>query len=201
MLSRLASSGLVLVGVAELAWMNVSLYPEVWNSSAKADPQTVVASTQSETSVAQAGLVASRRPVPRAEEQTQHVEDATDHPSAGFANAQLEASFLFAKIGSAKPSVRERRKIRHLARKLTELDPRAVEVRGHSDSQGSRADNLLLSRSRAAAVTQLLVAGGVDPQRIFTTGVGSSEPVRPFAHGRARRLNRRVEIRILKRLP
>ena len=53
-----------------------------------------------------------------------------------------------------------------------------------------------LSRARAEAVKQVLVAKGIDPPRITVEGHGSDEPVVDNTNARARLANRRVEIRL-----
>lgn len=52
-----------------------------------------------------------------------------------------------------------------------------VVVRGHTDSGGSEADNLLVSQARAQAVVDALVARGVPAARLTAVGLGASEPV------------------------
>jgi outer membrane protein OmpA-like peptidoglycan-associated protein len=69
-----------------------------------------------------------------------------------------------------------------------------LQVEGFTDSQGSDAANLTLSRARADAVRQALIGAGLDSRRILTVGRGKADPVadNTSADGRAR--NRRVEI-------
>ncbi|MEH3107985.1 MAG: OmpA family protein [Sphingomonas fennica] len=72
-----------------------------------------------------------------------------------------------------------------------------IDVYGHTDSTGSDAINLPLSRNRAQAVADYLGVQGVQRARIGTQGFGSSQPVatNDTADGRAQ--NRRVEIKIV----
>lgn len=79
----------------------------------------------------------------------------------------------------------------------------AIVLRGHSDSVGSDAANLVSSRRRAEAVASALVEAGVDVDRITVIPLGEMRPVAPNAKldgspneaGRAR--NRRVEVEVL----
>jgi outer membrane protein OmpA-like peptidoglycan-associated protein len=66
-----------------------------------------------------------------------------------------------------------------------------AQVEGHTD--GSEAD-LRLSLARAEAVERYLVAGGIDPRRIATSGRGAADPVDSDATPLGRQRNRRVEI-------
>ena len=69
-----------------------------------------------------------------------------------------------------------------------------LRVEGFTDSQGSDAANLSLSRQRAEAVRQALVGAGLDGRRIVTAGRGKAEPVADNASADGRARNRRVEI-------
>ena len=70
-----------------------------------------------------------------------------------------------------------------------------LNVEGHTDSIGSDADNLDLSRRRSAAVKQALTTRyKIDLNRLQTSGYGESRPKdrNDTMEGRAR--NRRVEL-------
>lgn len=72
-----------------------------------------------------------------------------------------------------------------------------IRVEGHTDSKGSDALNMDLSRRRANAVRDILVQRGVVATRIEAIGYGKTMPVatNDTTAGRAR--NRRVEIKIV----
>lgn len=109
-------------------------------------------------------------------------------------------------INRARLSARAGKRIADVAREIRELEPSQVAIVGHTDSRGSNAYNLRLSRRRAVSVRRALegVLGGGAP-RLRPNGKGESQPVAANAkadgsdnpRGRAR--NRRVEIRIPKR--
>lgn len=69
-----------------------------------------------------------------------------------------------------------------------------VRLRGHTDSLGEAEANRRLSKARAEAVREGLIARGVAAERIQAEGLGEAEPIadNDTAAGRAR--NRRVEI-------
>ncbi len=69
-----------------------------------------------------------------------------------------------------------------------------VSVIGHTDSTGSDAINNPLSLDRAQSVRDYLVARGVSPTQIETTGRGDKEPIADNASDSGRARNRRVEI-------
>jgi type VI secretion system protein ImpK len=77
-----------------------------------------------------------------------------------------------------------------------------VLVVGHSDSQPIRSfqyqNNVELSAARAVAVVQRLQGKLLEPERVQSTGVGSSQPrYMPPDTAENRALNRRVEIQHL----
>ena len=69
-----------------------------------------------------------------------------------------------------------------------------VTIVGHTDNTGTDAINNPLSLNRANAARDYLVAHGVAPSRITTTGMGSAQPVASNATAAGRAENRRVEI-------
>lgn len=79
---------------------------------------------------------------------------------------------------------------------LTTHEDLSIVIEGHTDSQGSDADNLALSNRRADAVREYLVAGGVDGGRLKSTGKGETTPVADNATAAGRFENRRVVLRV-----
>ncbi|HWS35701.1 MAG TPA: OmpA family protein [Actinoplanes sp.] len=78
---------------------------------------------------------------------------------------------------------------------LLEADPKlGLRVGGHTDSRGSTAANLALSRDRAAAVKSALVEYGVPADRLTAKGYGESRPAVPNDTAGHRAENRRVEL-------
>ena len=78
---------------------------------------------------------------------------------------------------------------------LTECGGGAVEIGGHTDSQGSARLNEGLSRSRAFAVLDALVKAGADPAMLTAEGYGEANPVADNATEEGRAQNRRIEFR------
>ncbi|BDY11728.1 OmpA family protein [Hydrogenimonas cancrithermarum] len=72
-----------------------------------------------------------------------------------------------------------------------------VILEGHTDSVGSAAYNLQLSKRRAEAVKEALVAHGIDASRITVKAFGESKPVASNDTPQGRAQNRRVEALIL----
>lgn len=74
-----------------------------------------------------------------------------------------------------------------------------VEVQGHTDDVGAKEMNMELSQNRAEAVKQYLMEQGVSAERLEAKGYGPTRPRVPNISPANRRLNRRVEFKILER--
>ncbi len=72
----------------------------------------------------------------------------------------------------------------------------AVEVGGHTDSQGSEGSNLSLSQGRADAVVEYLVGQDVDASLLTGVGYGEAEPVADNGTPEGRQQNRRIEFTV-----
>lgn len=84
-----------------------------------------------------------------------------------------------------------------VASTLSEYNQTMVDVYGHTDSTGSDAINLPLSRNRAQSVADYLTTRGVQSARLATRGFGSSQPIASNDTPDGRAQNRRVEIKIV----
>ena len=67
-----------------------------------------------------------------------------------------------------------------------------ITIIGHSDSTGSKIKNLQISRARAEAFQDLLIARNLAKEKFTIIGVGSSQPVREVAKESDRIFNRAV---------
>jgi outer membrane protein OmpA-like peptidoglycan-associated protein len=74
-----------------------------------------------------------------------------------------------------------------------------VEVQGHTDSVGSPVHNRRLSQRRAEAVVEALVARGVLNAKVTAKGYGPDVPIGENATEEGRKVNRRVQFKIIER--
>lgn len=74
-----------------------------------------------------------------------------------------------------------------------------IQLEGHTDFRGGRSKNLKLSEERVKQVKNYLIHGGIMPDRILTKAYGGSNPLSWKNTEEASRLNRRVEVRIIRR--
>jgi len=70
----------------------------------------------------------------------------------------------------------------------------SISVNGYTDSNGSAAGNKALSKKRAEAVKQQLVALGINPARLKARGYGEARPIASNRTEKGRAKNRRIEL-------
>jgi OmpA-OmpF porin, OOP family len=81
---------------------------------------------------------------------------------------------------------------------LKETPTAEIELHGHTDNQGDFDLNLQLSKQRAEAVKEFLVALGIQPNRIVCKGFGGTRPIANNKREESRDQNRRVELVVRK---
>lgn len=72
----------------------------------------------------------------------------------------------------------------------------AIDVAGHTDSDGEAAANLALSVARAEAVVAALINLGVGPERLYAIGYGESQPIADNATAAGKAQNRRIVVSV-----
>ena len=84
--------------------------------------------------------------------------------------------------------------------RLLENNPAmTLEISGHTDNTGSLRVNQRLSRDRARAVVDYLVAGGIPESQLVSQGYADTQPVAPNDTAAGRQQNRRVEFKVLSK--
>jgi OmpA-OmpF porin, OOP family len=72
-----------------------------------------------------------------------------------------------------------------------------IEIQGHTDNTGSRAQNIALSQKRAEAVRDYLLKKGIFPERLVAKGYGPDQPTADNSTKRGQAENRRVEFKLI----
>lgn len=86
--------------------------------------------------------------------------------------------------------------LNQLSTNLNSYPSTTITIIGHTDSTGSDAINLPLSRNRAMSTRDYLISRGVAPNRFAIDGRSSYEPIADNSTAAGRQRNRRVEIYI-----
>lgn len=107
----------------------------------------------------------------------------------------MSGALLFG-TGKAKLQPGSDAKLSKVADALKEQGDRKLLVKGYTDSTGSDAVNMELSKQRADAVADYLISHGVPQGKLTTEGQGSSNPIAPNDTPEGRAQNRRVEITV-----
>lgn len=85
-----------------------------------------------------------------------------------------------------------------IVRAMKENPTMEIMLEGHTDNQGDWNANLLLSKERVEEVQKYLTIKGINMKRIQVQGYGSTRPIASNNSEEKRRLNRRVEVTIIK---
>ena len=89
-------------------------------------------------------------------------------------------------------------KLADLVDKVKAVDLEVIIAVGHTDGQGGNSPaNQKISVARAEAVKKFLVAKGIEANRVYTEGKGSSQPVADNKTSEGRAKNRRVEVEVV----
>lgn len=81
---------------------------------------------------------------------------------------------------------------------MTKNPTMEIELAGHTDNVGDAKLNVALSQKRVDAVKSYLTNKGIAPSRIQTQAYGGSKPIADNSREETKRLNRRVEVKILR---
>jgi len=103
------------------------------------------------------------------------------------------------KVNSAVLSPEAKRQLDDFAAKAVDAKGFMIEISGHTDSTGSEAKNMRLSRERAESVVEYLTIKHKIPARRFITpmGYGKTDAIADNSTVAGRAQNRRVEVKML----
>lgn len=174
--------------------------------------QAQAATAQAQAATAQAQTTVARQQTANAEQRASGAESQASAAMATAADAKQQLADLQAKqtdrgmlvtLGDVlfetnraevKPGAQA--SLRKLADFLQKNPSRQILIEGHTDSMGSASANNILSRRRADAVDNALIAMGMASQRASAVGYGEDFPVADNITDTNRALNRRVEVYI-----
>jgi len=99
-------------------------------------------------------------------------------------------SFVFDKAELTEES---KKKVQDIIKTIKSQNFVEVEIKAFTDSLGLKPYNLKLSKRRAEAVRELLVANGIDANKIKATGMGEKNPIADNLTPEGQAINRRGE--------
>ena len=111
----------------------------------------------------------------------------------------IKTAFQNLEFYSAKSVIKETSysSLTNLAKILKENPSYKLKIDGHTDSDGSEATNLVLSRKRANAVKTYLKKLGINDNVFIIEAFGETQPVASNNTAEGRQKNRRVEMKII----
>jgi len=117
----------------------------------------------------------------------------TPEECAAEVNAAIARKKITFTPASAELAIGARPVLDGLAAILVECPPMELEIRGHTDAQGSEGSNQALSQARAEAVLLALQGRRVDISGMTAVGLGEANPIADNATEAGRDANRRIE--------
>lgn len=179
-------------GVAKLEQaVNVDILPAsvitfdfLFNRAASVSDYLVITATQS----AEAGLNAAAM---------EEDGDFSLEACAGRFDTMSQANSVYFARGSAQLADRSAPVLDTILAIVKRCPDLTVEVAGHTDSDGTEADNQALSEARARRVRSYLVNAGADAERITAVGFGETMPEVENDSEENKQRNRRIEFKVI----
>ena len=130
--------------------------------------------------------------------QWDHTREESDTISEETSNSIEEVAIEEFGSNQTQISVDQKRVLDALVKRLQKYPKSTLTLTGYTDSLGTTAFNLELSRRRALAVKAYLVSMGIQETRITSTGGGELESIEDILTSKRMGKNRRVIIRVFK---
>ncbi|GHM99949.1 hypothetical protein WSM22_14390 [Cytophagales bacterium WSM2-2] len=105
---------------------------------------------------------------------------------------------LIFNVGTAKIESESYDELDKVLTMLKDNPNMVIQLEGHTDVGGNPTANMKLSQDRVDAVKSYLVGKGTSKSRIKTKAFGGTQPLTKDNTEEARKLNRRVELRVLQ---
>jgi OOP family OmpA-OmpF porin len=88
--------------------------------------------------------------------------------------------------------------LNNLVKMLNDNKSMEIELSGHTDNQGDPKLNLKLSEDRVKLIENYLISKGISSKRVTGKGYGGTQPIAPNDKEETRKLNRRVDFKVVK---
>jgi OmpA-OmpF porin, OOP family len=123
---------------------------------------------------------------------------STGDPSRFEAGKVLRLDNLIFEVAKSKIDPDSYPELDLVVNMMTENKSMVIQLEGHTDYLGDPTKNMKLSEQRVESVKNYLVSNGVHKNRIKLKAFGGTMPLSRDNTPEGHRLNRRVELRILK---
>lgn len=139
-----------------------------------------------------------------ADDQNQILRDIELHHTTGDPNRRhevgkvLRLDHLIFEVAKSRIDPDSYAELDMLVTMMNENKDMVIQLEGHTDYLGDPAKNMKLSEQRVASVKNYLVSKGIHKNRIKLQAFGGTQPLSHDNTPEGHRLNRRVELRILK---
>src|SRR5690606_27078418 len=128
----------------------------------------------------------------------QHIElQAGNNKTHEVGHVMMLNNLIF-QVGKSKLSSESYPELNLLVRLMQENKIMVIQPERHTDYQGDPPQNMKLSQQRVDDVKQYLVSKGITRKRVRTEAFGGTQPLSRDDTPEAHRMNRRVELRIIK---
>jgi OmpA-OmpF porin, OOP family len=154
-----------------------------------AEVETVAKDARSDAAKANEGVVAANKRI-----------DATNERISGLDNFDVKAEkTVYFAVNSYALTAEDKQALDDISKQALNAKGYMIEVAGFADSTGDADKNLALSQRRADTVVKYLAINGNIPMRRIVTpiGYGATRSVADDTTAEGRKMNRRVEVRML----
>ncbi len=114
------------------------------------------------------------------------------------AGEKITLNNIFFRTSSFELEEQSKNELNRLVAFLKENNTVRIEISGHTDNQGTPANNQTLSQNRAKAVNDFLVKEGIAANRLIWKGYGQTQPVAKNDTEEGRAKNRRTEVKVIE---
>lgn len=128
------------------------------------------------------------------------IKDSIKEAEVSILNDTIKVLFpenLLFEVGSAELLVSTQPLLKRFSNALNKYKKTSILINGYTDNTGGEEVNEQLSANRAENTGNVLKSFEVRPERIYTWGRGSANPIGSNSTAEGRRRNRRVEFIIL----